>query len=70
MAYREARKRTAELLEAHQPGDNASRLVDVLVAVLKREARVLTVVLFILAIILTLAAWGMYQLERSGPGHP
>jgi voltage-gated potassium channel len=41
-----------------------SPAINILVAVLKREARVLTVVSFIMAIILVLAAWGMYNLER------
>ena len=42
-----------------------SQAMNVLTAVLRREGRVLTVVFAIMGMILVLAAWGMYTLERS-----
>ncbi len=42
-----------------------SQAMNVLTAVLYREARVLTVVFAIMSMILVVAAWGMYMLERS-----
>lgn len=42
-----------------------SPALNVLLSVLRRESRVLGVVSIILAIVLVMAAWGMYQLERT-----
>jgi voltage-gated potassium channel len=42
-----------------------STALDILFAVLKRESRVLAIVGFILTMILVLASWGIYLLERS-----
>lgn len=42
-----------------------SPAMNVLVTVMRREARVLGVALFILSIVLVLASWGMYLLERD-----
>lgn len=69
------RRRTAELLEAARPGDAGSHLVDrvlitlivanVLATVIRKEARVLGVASFILAVLLVVASWGMFLLEHD-----